>query len=1135
MSRGKFIVTSTVYPREPGYGYPPAVPQKMTYYSPGAKKPRETWDEYYYRRTVGLMEFVRDAIRAAAAHPSSPFALLRQDPATGILYAKDSANATHETRAAILLIHAGASYWTDGGEAGYFGQDTPSDMIDAFISRDFFDYFSDTLKFDTLRMGDGTSLHRGILVNNGSVLLDEIMMVSETSNQDSLNWGIHGIMVNQIARQIGIPDLHSNQSEVGSFCIMDIAGYSAGRGFIPPWPSAWVRAFMGWDTPVVVDVGAMPVSYNLRAVGGAKDGDTTILLVPINDHEYYLIENRQRNLSASRDVFNYDTTDNREHIDPYDPVNIAKNAAALGDSKVIDSVRNYDVSIPASGVLVWHVDEHLVRDRLAYNVLNADSLYGAVKLVEADGINDLGIMFMDIFYQAAFDYGGAEDVFPHTTIGKTGGDVTVSSFGPFTRPSTQSNDGGHTYLVIDVEKTGKIAPGAPLEEVYAIRDYFVVNTPDSVFRVTVRRDDPAPGIDGWPKRALPSKFFEPAICNVYDNGDSLEIAALDTAGRLYIWPAQGSGYASMGSERDSIIVLSLQGDSATVRDIVYNADSSDTQFVTRPVFRPVTYLRKIDRPVSFPTSVGDYLFIPSAAGKMYVLKRIVHPDSSQTAQWDSIALPAPPSCYVCNYAASDWAVGCSDGSVVFGSALAVTHVVAADSLRRSPVDAIAAVQQSSATIAVVHRNGRLALLRRSAPRALSTATTQGGIGPYTLAAGPLYASEGEAADVVVCDVKQGLWMFTTTGDALKTAPQWKNTPNDWAGTYHYVEKGNDENDRRLLPSNGSPPSLADIDADGSLDIIVGGSNGVFAFNRKGVLLDGWPAELDKRYWYQRGSVMSAPLVGMAPGGADPRIVFSSPTGQNVTFAVARIDSAPANTGKIFYSYNTGIIDSIGGLSQSLIDTLLVFGDSIILPFITPGGYIDALNTAGRRPDTVRTLPHIGTVRQSYWPLSTGGVATSPILCDLDGDSAVDIIAVSQTGAVYRFELNANVLSPVVVWPQAGFSSSRTFAYLGPAPSSGPAVSSRIDYFYNYPNPTAGLDKTVFRYRFSGPASDIRLDIFTYTGYHAYSSGNLPSVFPGADEHEIALAKFGPGVYRCRLEAKVNGTKQVKYWKMAVVK
>jgi len=1143
VSRGKLHIEYTVYPPQSGHGEVPEVDEKMTTYSPGAKKPKESWDEYYYRRTVALMEFLRDAIRTADTHASAPFASLRQDPVTGILYTRDPVDTTKERRAALLIVHAGASYWTDGGEAGYFGQDTPSDMIDAFVSREFFDYFKDTLQFDTLRMGPANELRYGILANSGRgpILLDEIMMVSETSNQDSLNWGIHGILVNQIARQLGIPDLHSNQSEVGSFCIMDIAGYSAGRGFIPPWPSAWVRAFMGWDMPVVAEIGQGASTYAVRALGAAHEGDTTVLLIPINDHEYYLVENRQRNLSIDTAVFNYDWSSDSERvfIDPFDQVNLAKNAVPAGVSKVLDSVRTYDVSIPASGVLIWHIDENLVRDRLEYNVLNSDSLYGAVKIVEADGIDDLGIMFMDLLFQPAFDYGGAEDVFPHTTIEKETGDVTVNSFGPFTRPSTQSNDGGHTYLSISVAATGRRPAGARATEMSALKGYYVTNTVDSVFQITIKRDDLVPGIAGWPKRALPCRFFEAVVCSVFFADTTKELAALDTAGRLYVWPAEGYGYNSFGSLTDSVIVLDLRGDSAMRYDTVVTqvtVDSADTAIQSRYAFSPVTFLRRIPNPVSFPTAIGGRLYVPSGAARIYVLNQVVSPDSSASALWDSIALPAAASSYVCNYAQDRWAVGCVDGSVVFGAGMSPSGTVAADSSRRSPVEALAVLDTSDARLAVVHHNGMLAVLGASSHTALASIRILGGIAPFTLVAGDLNRTDGDsAADIVVCDSRQGMWLFKS-GDSLRVAPQWKNEPNDWASTYHYAEEGDDPDDRTLLPVNTSSPSLVDLDADGALDIVMGGTNGIYAFNHKGVFLTGWPAELDKRYWHQRGSVISTPAIGVSPDNKEPRIVFSSPTGENVTFAVAKIDSAPAGTGMIFYSYTNGSVDSIGGLSQALIDTLLVFGDSIILPYITPGGYIDAMDARGRRPDTTKMFSHVGTVRQSYWPLSTGGqVSTSPILCDIDNDGSVDVIALSNTGAAYRFELNPLILSDSLLWAQAGFDASRRFAYLGPPPAVSAPGPPAISYFYNYPNPTGGLDMTVFRYAFSAPATNVRLDVFTYTGYHVYSARSLPSLYPSSDEHQLPLDRFGPGVYRCRLEATVGGSKQVKYWKMAVVK
>lgn len=93
-------------------------------------------------------------------------------------------------------------------------------MIDAFFSQDFFKsfftFFHDAKSADT----------SGVIIKRGanSLLIDEVMMVSQTANQDGLNWGIHGILINQIARQLGIPDLYSTLTGltgVGAFCVMD--------------------------------------------------------------------------------------------------------------------------------------------------------------------------------------------------------------------------------------------------------------------------------------------------------------------------------------------------------------------------------------------------------------------------------------------------------------------------------------------------------------------------------------------------------------------------------------------------------------------------------------------------------------------------------------------------------------------------------------------------------------------------------------------------------------------------------------------------------------------------------------------------------------------------------------------------
>ena len=297
----------------------------------------------------------------------------------------------------------------------------------------------------------------------------------------------------------------------------------------------------------------------------------------------------------------------------------------------------------------------------------------------------------------------------------------------------------------------------------------------------------------------------------------------------------------------------------------------------------------------------------------------------------------------------------------------------------------------------------------------------------------------------------------------------------------------------------------------------------------------WPALLDTRYWYQRGSITSTPTIAIEPGTAEPLIIFSSPTGENVTFAVAHIDSSNLSTGTIYYTRPDGVSDSVTGLSESFIDSLLVIGDSLVLPYIMPGGFVDAFNIHAKRPTTINTLPNVGEEIQSSWPLTVGGsISTAPLLCDIDNNNKADILAVSDGGWVHRWEVSNKILTSPFIWPQAGATGSRTFAYSGPVNTVSYGPKCSIEHFYNYPNPAKGVNTTTFKYRLTQPASKVRLDVFTYTGYHIVSKQNLPSGF-GWNEYNISIKKFGSAVYRCRLEATFNGKKKVKYWKMAVVR
>jgi hypothetical protein len=83
---------------------------------------------------------------------------------------------------------------------------------------------------------------------------------------------------------------------------------------------------------------------------------------------------------------------------------------------------------------------------------------------------------------------------------------------------------------------------------------------------------------------------------------------------------------------------------------------------------------------------------------------------------------------------------------------------------------------------------------------------------------------------------------------------------------------------------------------------------------------------------------------------------------------------------------------------------------------------------------------------------------------------------------------------------------------------------------------------MFKYKFSGKATKVRLDIFTFTGFSVFSSSsmgvppsNLTGSYPDWNELRVPVNRLGPAVYRCRMEATINGKKYAKFWKLAVTR
>jgi len=411
VSRGKLILDFDVYPREPRQAY--GLERTMDYYGPGRDSPESD---------SRLTELFRD----------------------GFAKADQSDNIDFSSYDSFILFHAGV------GED--FDEDfdpSPNDIPSAFLT-------TDDLR-DGLAGGDpGFS---GVAVQNGTFFIPDGLVLPETQSREVagsglLEFGLLGTAAIMFGHQIGLPslfDTESGASGIGYWGLMD-QGSNNFQGLMPAQPCAWSKVFLGWEEPIVVTHGEnLPVAAALAA------HPNKIYKIPITDGEYFLIENRIRDRNGDRITIGRDINGTRIEF----KASAAETGFLAADTiGVITWVEEYDFglpfavddngrALPGAGILIWHIDETVIRENYASNRVNADRDHRGVDLEEADGAQDIG-RFYD-FFDPGFgsELGLPEDAWwaSNPVIVKYLRPDEPVRFGPETIPSTASNSGVFTGIV----------------------------------------------------------------------------------------------------------------------------------------------------------------------------------------------------------------------------------------------------------------------------------------------------------------------------------------------------------------------------------------------------------------------------------------------------------------------------------------------------------------------------------------------------------------------------------------------------------------------------------------------------------------------------------------------------------------
>ena len=294
---------------------------------------------------------------------------------------------------------------------------------------------------------DGITLSNGFKITNTAIL-------PETESREESGFGgtvlielsINGLLVSNIASYLGLPDLFDSEtgkSAIGRFGLMDGQSLLAFSGLFPPEPSAWEKVFLGWEEPTVINIDRTDINIVPRLEFALNQEQIKIAKIPINSTEYYLIENRQRDVFKDGIKITYKLGGSVRSISfPEDLDNFNSSVIDTLNGVVID-VDEFDWATPGNGILIWHIDEKIINDNLDSNKINVGKNRG-VDLEEADGIQDIGEEFQTIFGDLVIAEGGEYDYW----YSSNSSELYQNKFSDDTKPNTNTNSRGKSLISI---------------------------------------------------------------------------------------------------------------------------------------------------------------------------------------------------------------------------------------------------------------------------------------------------------------------------------------------------------------------------------------------------------------------------------------------------------------------------------------------------------------------------------------------------------------------------------------------------------------------------------------------------------------------------------------------------------------
>ncbi|MEX1121518.1 MAG: hypothetical protein WED82_05260, partial [Balneolales bacterium] len=384
------------------------------------------------------------------------------------------ASAYDQEQTMFVIFHAGAG--RDLELLGTSLNKTPQDIPSVYLGHNTLERLLDEPGFQGFQIDNSN-----FRITNTAILPQTETRPGEdvTGEEYVLELSINGMLTATVGSFLGLPDLFNTETGdagIGRFGLMDGASIFSYLGMFPPEPSAWEKVHMGWQEPI--DIELDPVK-KIELPAAVLNQENSIARHRISKDEYFLIENRHRDPNhegvtitikkpgGERESVTISNSDTR-----FDPFDSAEYDELLPKGVVVD-VSNFDWSLPggldigedeeegteddktlSGGILIWHIDDAVIKKKINDNAINNDPDRKGVSLVEADGARDIGRETEGLdgtrFNQGhAYDFWWSGNDFTVITGNREQFIVYENRFGKDTNPSNHSNTDSPSFFEFD--------------------------------------------------------------------------------------------------------------------------------------------------------------------------------------------------------------------------------------------------------------------------------------------------------------------------------------------------------------------------------------------------------------------------------------------------------------------------------------------------------------------------------------------------------------------------------------------------------------------------------------------------------------------------------------------------------------